>query len=116
MNTANTPVKVLSPGGNMSTDNEKLFSMVGRVHVILRREQARIIDVEWVMANSEYALEVQRLAHSSGNQELAELSGQIGTLHPLLKDDAKPVAASNKAHGSKPPEADVAAKYTFSIR
>ena len=96
----------------MSTDNEKLFSTFGRIHVILRREQGRIIDVEWAAANSEYALEIQKLARDSSNQELEELSEQIGLLHPLLKDDAKLA----KTQSSKPPEAGAAAKYTFSIR
>ena len=98
----------------MSTDNEKLFSMVGRMHVILRREEGRIIDVEWVRANSEYALEVQRLARASSNQELQELSDQIQILHPLLKDSAKPAAAPKEA--SSKPDPGSAAKYTFSIR
>jgi hypothetical protein len=96
----------------MSTDNEKLFSTFGRIHVILRREHGRIIDVEWAAANSEYALEIQKLARTSSNQELEELSEQIGLLHPLLKDGVKPV----KAQGSKLPEAGETAKYTFSIR
>jgi hypothetical protein len=99
----------------MSTDNEKLFSMVGRMHVILRREQGRIIDVEWVSTNSEYALEVQRIARASDNQELKELSEQIGILHPLLKESAKQPAAK-KETGTKPADAGGTAKYTFSIR
>jgi|GEM_PF-883123 len=100
----------------MSSDNEKLFSTFGRIHVILRREQGRIIDVEWAAANSEYALEIQKLASASANQELEELSEQIGLLHPLLKDSAKPAATSKNVLGSKSRETGEAAKYTFSIR
>ena len=111
MNAANNYPEVLTPGENMSTDNEKLFSTFGRIHVILRREQGRIIDVEWAAANGEYALEIQKLASASANQELGELSEQIGLLHPLLKDSAKPAAATKHTPGG-----GEAAKYTFSIR
>lgn len=94
------------------TDNEKLFAITGRLHVILRREQNRIIDVEWISVNADYAREVLRLARAAESQELYELSEQVEELHPLLKGDAKPAA---KAPSSKPAETGET-KYTFSIR
>ena len=50
----------------MAGEMEQLFSVVGRVYVILRRETNRMIDVEWAIANAEYAREVIRLARTTG--------------------------------------------------
>lgn len=104
------------------TDNEKLFAITGRLHVVLRREQARIIDVEWIKINGDYTREVLRLARASGSQELEELSLQVETLHPLLKDSS-PRAVAEKSRPSVPMSNDSplgktseSSKYTFTLR
>lgn len=68
----------------MAGEMEKLFSLAGRVYVLLRRETNRMIDVEWVTVNAEYAREVISLARATGLQELEELAGRIEVTHPLL--------------------------------
>lgn len=68
----------------MAGEMEKIFSLSGRVHVLLRRENNRIVDVEWMTANADYAREILRVIRSTGNGELLELAQRIEALHPLL--------------------------------
>jgi|GEM_PF-1766655 len=68
----------------MAGEMEQLFSVVGRVYVILRRETNRMIDVEWTITNAEYAREVIRLARATRVDELIELANRIEDTHPLL--------------------------------
>lgn len=68
----------------MAGEMEQLFSVVGRVYVMLRRETNRMIDVEWTISNAEYAREVIRLARTTGVDELIELANRIEDTHPLL--------------------------------
>ncbi len=68
----------------MAGEMEQLFSVVGRVYVMLRRETNRMIDVEWTIANAEYAREVVRLARTTGVDELIKLAKRIEDTHPLL--------------------------------
>ena len=98
------------------TDNEKLFAIAGRLHVILRREQARIIDVEWIRVNEDYAREVLRLARAGGSQELHDLSQQVEALHPLLKSSLQATAKAKPSEMSNDDHAGEANKYTFTIR
>ena len=69
----------------MSGDQEKLFSITGRIYVLLRRETNRMIDVEWMVANREYACEVIQLVRKTGHAELMELAERVAQTHPLLE-------------------------------
>lgn len=68
----------------MSGEMEILFSLAGRLHVLLRRETNRIIDVEWMCADAAYAREVVKLARSTDSDELHRLAERVGEVHPLL--------------------------------
>jgi len=68
----------------MAGEMEQLFSVVGRVYVMLRRETNRMIDVEWAITNADYAREVIELARTTGVDELIELADRIEDTHPLL--------------------------------
>ena len=68
----------------MAGEMEQLFAVVGRVYVMLRRETNRMIDVEWTIANAEYAREVISLARNTQVDELIELADRIEDTHPLL--------------------------------
>jgi hypothetical protein len=91
----------------MPGETEKLFSVAGRVYVLLRRETNRMIDVEWVSVDANYAREVIHLARATGLPELLELSDRIEETHPLLQQNAHPGAAT-------PPRTD--SKYMTSLR
>lgn len=93
----------------MAGEMEVLFSLAGRIYVLLRRESNRMIDVEWFIVNADYALEVLRLAQSTEQAELVELSQRTLTLHPLLVAH-RPVVVREKTI------APVLAKYVTYLR
>jgi len=66
----------------MSGEMEILFSLAGRVHVLLRREINRIIDVEWMCADAAYAKEVIKLARTVDSDELQKLADRVEQVHP----------------------------------
>ncbi|MFH0935028.1 MAG: hypothetical protein V1879_07475 [Pseudomonadota bacterium] len=68
----------------MSGEMEILFSLAGRLHVLLRRETNRIIDVEWMCSDAAYAQEVVKLACGSDSDELQRLAERVEEVHPLL--------------------------------
>jgi hypothetical protein len=68
----------------MSGEMEVLFSVVGRIHVLLRREINRIIDVEWICADPVYAREVIKLARTVDSDELHKLADRVEEVHPLF--------------------------------
>jgi hypothetical protein len=68
----------------MAGEMEKLFALAGRIHVLLRREHNRIIDVEWLCAEAGYAKEVIKLARATDSEELLALAERVEAVHPLL--------------------------------
>jgi hypothetical protein len=68
----------------MSGEMEVLFSVAGRIHVLLRREINRIIDVEWMCADPVYAKEVIKLARTVESDELHKLAERVEEVHPRL--------------------------------
>ena len=85
----------------MHGDQEIMFSLAGRLHVSLRREINRIIDVEWFCSNAAYAGEVIRLARKTQSADLNKLADRMEEVHPLLlrvqqKAEAAPVVQESK--------------------
>jgi hypothetical protein len=68
----------------MSGEMEVLFSVAGRMHVLLRREVNRIVDVEWMCADAAYAREVIKLARAVASEELHKLADRVEEVHPHL--------------------------------
>jgi hypothetical protein len=66
----------------MTGEMEVLFSLAGRIHVLLRREINRIIDVEWMCADAAYAKEVVKLARTVDSDELHKLADRVEQVHP----------------------------------
>ena len=93
----------------MAGEMEKIFSLSGRVHVLLRRESNRIVDVEWMTANADYVREILRVIRSTENAELLELAQRIESLHPLLP-------RAPQAVGKDADEEEHAEKYLYSLR
>jgi len=85
----------------MHGNREIMFSLAGRMHVLLRREINRIVDVEWFCANAAYAGEVIKLARGIRSEELDKLADRMEEVHPLLlrvqqKAEAAPVVQESK--------------------
>ena len=85
----------------MSGEMEIMFSLAGRMHVLLRREFNRIIDVEWMCADAAYAREVVKLAYSAGSDELHGLAERVEEVHPLLPRAEYPAAPLRAAAEQK---------------
>lgn len=68
----------------MPGEMEVLFSLAGRMHVLLRRERNRIVDVEWMCADAAYAKEIIKLARTVDSEELHKLADRIEEVHPQL--------------------------------
>jgi hypothetical protein len=68
----------------MAGEMEILFSLAGRIHVLLRREINRIIDVEWMCADAAYAREVLKLARTVESEELHKLADRVEEVHPKM--------------------------------
>lgn len=95
----------------MAGEMEVIFSLSARIHVLLRRETRRIVDVEWMAVNAEYVREILKISMATDNTELHELVQRIEALHPLLIK-----AKAAKTLPQKEEENEPGAKYLFSLR
>lgn len=75
----------------MPGSEEVLFSLAGRMHVLLRREINRIIDVEWMCIDPAYAREVIKLARTVESEELHKLADRVEQVHPKFTRIERPV-------------------------
>jgi hypothetical protein len=74
-------------------DSEKL-AIAAHLHVAMRRKLGRVIDVEWVVRNQDYAREVVRLALAEPDHpEIQEWARRLqAVLLPLPPVAPRPVA------------------------
>lgn len=57
-------------------DSEK-FAIAAHLHVVLRRVNGRVTDVEWLIHSPEYAREVIRVARTEDHPELLRLADKL---------------------------------------
>jgi hypothetical protein len=95
----------------MAGEMEVIFSLSARIHVLLRRETKRIVDVEWMAINVDYVREILKISRATNNPELLELAQRIEALHPILPR-TRPAPVKHEADTEKEQEA----KYMFSLR
>lgn len=65
-------------------------AIAAHLYITLRRKTNRVIDVEWLVRNEDYAREVITLARKPG---LEELASHINRLEELVFGKPKPVVA-----------------------
>ena len=65
-------------------------AIAAHLYITLRRKAYRVIDVEWLVRNEDYAREVIALARKPG---LEELASHINRLEELVFGKPKPVVA-----------------------
>ena len=100
-------------GGAM--ENE-LFAVLGRLHVLMRREHNRIIDVEYASESQEYARELIRLARATAHPELATLADRMESLvSPGLAATARPIPVQ-RAVPNDASDATTAGRYVGVLR
>ena len=91
----------------MTLDNPEglAFGLMGRLHVLLRREIGRVTDIKYMGINPEYCLHVLELAESVSNPDLQVISrkleeiffGEQGLFHDSpVKPRRYQVAASSR--------------------
>lgn len=60
-------------------ESEKL-AMAAHLHVAMRRKLGRVVDVEWLVRNDDYAREIIRIASAEhGHPEIQQWAGRLQT-------------------------------------
>jgi hypothetical protein len=54
-----------------------IYSLLGRIHLLMRRQINRITDVEYMRVSKEYSREIVRLGLETGHPELVELCERL---------------------------------------
>ena len=54
-----------------------LYGLLGRIHLLMRRAANRIIDIEYMRINKDYAREIVRVGVATGHAELIELCDRL---------------------------------------
>ena len=71
------------------------FAIAAHLHVVLRRVNGRVTDVEWMVKSPEYAKEVVRVARLESNPDLLGLADKLeAALCPPAPRAPKPAAQS----------------------
>lgn len=74
-------------------ESEK-FAIAAHLHVVLRRVNGRVTDVEWMIKSPEYAREIIRVARTETHPDLHKLADKLET---ALQPPAAPVPRAAKA-------------------
>ncbi len=79
----------------MSRESDQ-FVLQTRLFVIMRRELARVIDLEYLRRNREYATEIMTLAEDSADPDLVDVARKLRKImelpaHPTAKRVAEEV-------------------------
>ena len=67
----------------MSASGSEIFAVLGRIHVLLRRDLNRITDIEWASVNKAYASEVVRLCSTASHPDLQMLAAKLSDMLEL---------------------------------
>jgi len=67
----------------MSASGSEIFAVLGRIHVLLRRDLNRITDIEWAGVNKAYAQEVVRLCSTGTHADLPMLGAKLAEMLDL---------------------------------
>ncbi|MBS0347682.1 MAG: hypothetical protein JSR69_14635 [Proteobacteria bacterium] len=73
-----------------------IYGLLGRIHLLMRRVNNRITDVEYMRVNKDYAREIVRLAMDTGHVELTELATRLRAAMELEAPPAESDAANDR--------------------
>lgn len=82
-------------------ENEK-FAIAAHLHVLLRRKVGRVTDVEWMVKNHDYGIEVVRIARAEKQPELDEWANKLESVLLGLRPVARPVMPVAAAPAAAP--------------
>lgn len=80
-------------------DSEK-FAIAAHLHVVLRRTNGRVTDVEWMIKSPDYAREVIRVARTETHADLLKLADK-------LEAALQPPASASRVSKPVPPQPEV---------
>lgn len=75
-------------------ESEK-FAIAAHLHVLLRRTNGRVTDVEWMIKSPEYAREVIRVARMEAHADLHKLADKLEAAVGQAAAPRGPLAAGN---------------------
>lgn len=78
----------------------EIFAVLGRIHVLLRRDLNRITDIEWASTDRAYAREVVRLCGTGTHADLPMLAAKLTTMMELAP--VTPAVAARAAQAPAP--------------
>lgn len=92
-------------------DSEK-FAIAAHLHVLLRRTNGRVTDVEWMIRSPEYALEIIKVARAEPHPDLHKLADKMEAVvrqsmpvqraaRPVPAPDSTGFAASDSGEASR---------------
>jgi hypothetical protein len=98
------------------------LAIAGLISVTLRRKLNRVIDVEWMLNNDDYAREVMRIARKQDMPELTQYADRIEELifgnaysvpsAPIVQDMMRKPSAGSHVEG----EAGIESQYIGALR
>lgn len=71
----------MSSQSSLETLESQAFGLMGRVHVLLRREIGRVTDIKYMSTNPEYCLHVLELAGSVANPDLQAMCHKLEDIY-----------------------------------
>lgn len=98
-------------------ESEKL-AIAAHLHVLFRRKLGRVIDVEWLTCNREYAEEIIRISRSEPHPDVHEWAARLEAA--VLRPAASPGRRTSPAplHDEAPPvrRTDLSQRYVGRLR
>ena len=98
----------------MADPQSERVAIAAHLHVLLRRHQGRVTDVEWMARNREYALAVAELARGAEQAELRQLGQRLVAL--LTPPAPAPAPARTATPAVNSALADQARRYVGGVR
>lgn len=84
------------------------FAIAAHLHVVLRRTNGRVTDVEWMIKSPEYAREIIRVARTEPHPDLHKLADKLEAALPPLVSPLVPVMSQRQLNASASPGAQPA--------
>jgi hypothetical protein len=97
----------------MSASASDVFAVLGRIHVLLRRDLNRITDIEWASTDRAYAQEVVRLCGTASHPDLKMLSAKL--VEMLELGTGAPVSTARMPQPMGPTTQAAVAEVTSSV-
>lgn len=97
-----------------------VFAVAAHLHVLLRRKTGRVIDIDWLAVNEEYARTVARFcrekAAADGHAELLPWADKLDALIPEISAGVKKPLLQSAVDKIRAVQDDPASRYVGGLR